>query len=158
MSEIDSNAHPQPTPPQPLPTPPQTSANSLGVQVFRFIISGGISAVVDLGLMWILHLGVGWSVIPATTVGFICGTITAYLINRRWTFKAEPSWRRFTAVAILYALTYGINIGGRYSGERLFLRWDWTPWLALVVAFVISQGVATVINFIVQRTVIFKMR
>lgn len=161
MSEIDSentSQIPQPTEPQPLPVPPTGKTNSLGVQSFRFVVSGGISAVVDLGLTWILRLGCGWSVVPSRTIGFICGTTTAYLINRRWTFQAEPSWRRFIAVAVLYALTYGINIGGQKLGEHLFLAWGWTPWIALVVAFVISQGIATVINFVVQRAVIFRMR
>ena len=31
----------------------------------------------------------------ARSVGFIFGTITAYLINRRWAFQAQPSMRRF---------------------------------------------------------------
>ncbi|MBZ8177443.1 GtrA family protein [Corynebacterium poyangense] len=123
----------------------------------RFLVSGVIAAVVDLGLTWTLRLGLGFDVVPSRSTGFIFGTLTAYLINRRWTFRAEPSWRRFLAVAVLYGITFGINVGGQKLGEHLFLSWGWAPVFALVVAFVISQGIATVINFIVQRTVIFKV-
>ncbi|WPF66245.1 MULTISPECIES: GtrA family protein [unclassified Corynebacterium] len=127
-------------------------------QGIRFLISGGISAVVDLGLTWICNVVVGMSIPASRTIGFIFGTLVAYMINRRWTFRAEPSWRRFLAVMGLYAITYGVNVGGQTLGQRLFQDWGWDHNIALVVAFVLSQGTATVINFVMQRTFIFRVK
>lgn len=129
---------------------------SLSTQAFRFIITGGLSAVVDLGLLALFQLVFGFPVPAARTISFIAGTTTAYMINRRWTFQAERSTKRFAAVVVLYAVTFLINVGLQTLCDALFLSWDWPEALAMVAAFVIAQGTGTTINFIVQRTMIFK--
>ncbi|MGU3502743.1 GtrA family protein [Mycobacterium sp. C31M] len=132
---------------------PDNAPLSLRVQATRFIITGGLSAIVDFGL-YVLLLQFGLHVNLAKTLSFIAGTTTAYLINRRWTFKAEPSKARFIAVMALYALTYAVQVGINYL---FYLEFAGRPW-QVPVAFVIAQGTATVINFVVQRTVIFRLR
>ena len=132
---------------------PDDAPLSLRVQATRFILTGGLSAIVDFGL-YVLLLEFGLHVNLAKTLSFIAGTTTAYLINRRWTFRADPSKARFIAVMVLYALTYAVQVGINYV---FYLQFDGRPW-QVPVAFVIAQGTATVINFVVQRTVIFRLR
>lgn len=133
------------------------SAMGVGTQAFRFIISGGISAIFDLGLTAILQLGFGLSAGMSRSFGFILGTIVAYLINRRWTFQAEPSKRRFAAVALLYVITYFVNVGLHMVGYNLLSSWGLSEVVAVVIAYVIAQGTATVVNFLVQRKFIFNV-
>ncbi|WP_197376534.1 GtrA family protein [Mycolicibacterium baixiangningiae] len=125
----------------------------LTTQVWRFLATGGLAAIVDFGL-YVLLLEAGLHVNIAKTLSFIAGTTTAYLINRRWTFQAPPSRARFLAVCGLYATTYAVQVGINYV---FYTAWDDKPW-RVPVAFVIAQGTATVINFIVQRAVIFRLR
>jgi putative flippase GtrA len=144
--------------PQPveLPVDERSSALPLRTQLVRFVLTGGLSALVDFGLLVLLmHLGLGHT--SAKALSFVAGTTTAYLINRRWTFRAEPSRRRFLAVVALYAVTFALQVGlfsllfTGLSAQGLSLR------VVQLVGFVIAQGVATSVNFVVQRGVIFKL-
>jgi putative flippase GtrA len=144
--------------PQPveLPLDERVSVLPLRTQLVRFVLTGGLSALVDFGLLVLLmHFGLGHT--SAKALSFVAGTTTAYLINRRWTFRAEPSRRRFLAVVALYAVTFGLQVGlfsllfTALSAQGLSLG------VVQLVGFVVAQGVATSVNFVVQRGVIFKL-
>ena len=131
--------------------PPPTPLR-LKTQVVRFVITGGFSAVVDYGLYAALH-AFGVPLDPAKAISFIAGTATAYVINRRWTFQASASRTRFLAVVALYALTFSVQVGINHVFLRVFADQSWR----MPVAFIIAQGTATIINFIVQRAWIFRL-
>ena len=146
--------------PQPVELPVDertSSALPLRTQLVRFVLTGGLSALVDFGLLVLLmHLGLGHT--AAKALSFVAGTTTAYLINRRWTFRAEPSRRRFLAVVVLYALTFGLQVGLFSLLFTALSARDLSLPVVQVVGFVVAQGVATTVNFVVQRGVIFRLR
>ncbi|MEU7763817.1 GtrA family protein [Nocardia sp. NPDC049190] len=137
----------------PLVDEPGGTDVDLKTQIVRFTVTGGLSAVVDYGLYSLLLNLVGLPVSIAKSISFVAGTTTAYLINRRWTFQAPPSRIRFFAVVALYALTFAVQVG---INSALYHAFD-EVWWRQPLAFVVAQGTATVINFIVQRAVIFKI-
>lgn len=130
----------------------------LNQQIFRFILTGGLSAIVDFGSTAIFTFLFGFSDTVAKTIGFILGTLTAYMINRRWTFNAAPSTKRFVITMATYALTFAVQVG-LYKPLLIPLLESHTTFSPLVVrliSFVIAQGTATVLNFLIQRFVIFR--
>ena len=110
-------------------------STSLRAQSARFAVTGALAALIDVSLTWLLQIGFGLlSADPARAVGFIVGTWAAYLLNRRWTFQAKATAVRFAGVLATYGVTFVVNM----------------------VAFAISQGTATVVNFAVQRWIIVR--
>ncbi|WP_295626231.1 GtrA family protein [uncultured Corynebacterium sp.] len=132
--------------------------HGLVVQMTRFIISGVIAAVVDFGLTFVMLNMVGASDFWGKSIGWVFGTITAYLINVRWTFKTKSSPKQVLAVAVLYLITYATQVGIFTTLNPWLVEQGWSVKLAQLGSFVVAQGVATVVNFIVQRTVIFKVK
>ena len=144
---------------QPVELPLTERASPLGLraQLVRFVLTGGLSAVVDFGLLVaLMALGLGHT--AAKALSFVAGTTTAYLINRRWTFRAEPSRRRFAAVVVLYALTFALQVGLFSVLFDVLTDAGLARLTVQVIAFVVAQGVATTVNFVVQRAVIFRLR
>lgn len=125
-------------------------------QLSRFVLVGGLSAVVDYGLYQImLHLDMQHSV--AKTISFICGTTTAYLLNKRFTFDpvSTSGASRLAGFVLLYGTTLLVNVG--MNALALKLLPNGLPF-EVTICWMIAQGTSTCINFLVLRTVIFRHR
>lgn len=130
---------------------PESARLGLFDQLARFVLVGGFSAVVDYGTYYAL-LSLGLWIHGAKAIGFIAGTTTAYLLNRRLTFRARGSRGRFAAFLGLYATTFVVNVGMNAMMLALLPQ----AWWEITLAFVVAQGTATAINFVVLRSVIFR--
>ena len=125
-------------------------------QLVKFVLVGGFSAVVDFGSTALFTFAFGLSDGVAKALGFVLGTLTAYFINRRWTFQAEPSGRRFTITMVTYGLTFIVQ-WGLYKVSIPWLEgFDLNAFWVRAISFVIAQGTATVLNFLIQKFLIFK--
>jgi putative flippase GtrA len=133
-------------------TQPTPAPLGLAAQLSRFVAIGTLSAVVDFGVYQGL-LALGTWVHGAKAISFILGTTTAYLLNRRFTFTASNGGpARFAGFVLLYGTTFALNVG--MNGLMLTVL----PALEFKVslAWVVAQGTATIINFVMLRTVVFR--
>ncbi len=120
-------------------------------QLVRFAVVGVFSAVVDLSVYTLaLHLGL-W-VHAARALSFICGTSTAYALNRRWAFGVEGSRRRALGFVLLYGTTFFVILGVNALALAVLPEHWWT----ITLAWAISQGFGTAVNFVMLRTVVFR--
>ncbi|GAA2548485.1 GtrA family protein [Pseudonocardia hydrocarbonoxydans] len=121
-------------------------------QLARFVAVGAVSALVDFGFYHLL-LQVGAVPPLAKGISFVLGTTTAYLLNRRFTFTASGGGTgRFAGFVLLYGTTFALNVGV----NSLALAFLPAMPLRTSTAWVLAQGVATVVNFVMLRTVVFR--
>jgi putative flippase GtrA len=122
-------------------------------QLGRFVLIGGFCALVDFGVYQLfLHLGL-W-VHLAKALSFVAGTTTAYFLNRRFTFAAGHTGgaAQLGGFALLYTVTFFFNVGTNALLLTLLPASGWK----IPLAWVIAQGTATTINFVMLRTVVFR--
>ncbi|MBB3662504.1 putative flippase GtrA [Prauserella sediminis] len=126
----------------------------LVAQIARFVLIGGFCALVDSGLYWLL-LQAGTWVHLAKALSFIAGTTTAYFLNRRFTFTAAQKGGagQIGGFAALYTTTFFVNVGT--NALMLAMLSDDFRW-RVAAAWVIAQGTATVINFVMLKWVVFR--
>jgi putative flippase GtrA len=132
-------------------TAPGQAKLGLAAQLSRFVAIGAVSALVDFGIYHGL-LALGLFPSGSKAISFICGTTTAYLLNRRFTFASAGGRSRVAGFVALYATTFALNVG---TNALMLAVLPAMP-LRTSAAWVIAQGVATVINFVMLRTVVFR--
>jgi putative flippase GtrA len=122
-------------------------------QLVRFVLVGGFCALVDFGVYWLL-LQTGLWVHAAKAISFIAGTTTAYFLNRRFTFTGAGTGTttQVGGFAVLYTTTFFVNVGVNALVLTLLPEFG----LEYAVAWAVAQGVATAINFVMLRTVVFR--
>ncbi|MGQ0839661.1 GtrA family protein [Actinokineospora sp.] len=130
-----------------------TQRTGLVHQLLRFVMVGGFCALVDSGTYWLLLQADLW-VHLAKALSFIAGTTTAYFLNKRFTFVGarDRGAAQAGGFALLYTVTFFVNVGTNALMLHLLpeIRWEYA------VAWVVAQGLGTVINFVMLRTVVFR--
>jgi len=78
---------------------------------FRFLVVGSIGAVVDFGVMNLLTQLLGFSLVLAGTISFVCAVISNFIWNRYWTYPDSRSKSIGKQLAMFFAVnTAGVGI------------------------------------------------
>ena len=134
-----------------------SSNNSLKTQLTRFVLVGIFTAILDYSVTMLLtYFGLHRS--AAKAIGWVFGTVAAYLVNARWTFGAKISGKTAISVALLYASTFAVQNVLYWLLNSPLQALGFDGLVKDTIAFVIAQGVATVTNFVIQRVFVFKTK
>ncbi|MGV0344887.1 MULTISPECIES: GtrA family protein [Corynebacterium] len=132
------------------------SSSTLKQQLIPFLVIGVGCAVIDFGITHSLIEFMGVQRDLAKAVGWVFGTLAAYVLNSKFSFDAKINAKKASAVFVLYAVTFAVQmVLWRITDSPLTNLGLVNPWKNLV-SFVIAQGVATVTNFELQRHLIFR--
>lgn len=94
----------------------------------RFLLTGGVAAMVNLGSRYLLNLSMSFA--SAVAVAFLFGMVTAYVLGRLFVFERsgrsvlDELWR-FTVVNLIAAAqVWPISVGlGEYAFPALGFKW-----------------------------------
>ena len=93
--------------------------------------------------------------VPATfarAASYIVGSSVAYWLNSKLTFSGERSRAEVARAMVSYVVCFGIAVLVDAVMRRLFPDVDHI----FTISWVVSQGCATVANFILQSTWVFQ--
>ena len=117
-----------------------------------FLIVGSLTVLVD----YLVYRGVIWvGVDVAKGIGFLTGTLFAFIANRFWTFGHKShapgsAWR----FIFLYLSTLLVNV----AVNALALKVMTDTMTAVRLAFLIATGVSASLNFLGMKFFVFKSR
>ena len=127
----------------------QQSRAPLGSFV-RFLVTGGLSYLVDVGTLVALNSGAGWSVGAATTGAYLVAFFFTFTLNRVWVFRASgdsatgQATRYLILVGVNYVVTLAVVLGLTELG------------VPVVVAKTTATVVIALSNFVVYRGWVFR--
>ena len=116
-------------------------------QGIRYLLIGGGSALIDVGLFQFLYM-FGLGPIPANVTSVLVSTVFNFLMNRNVTFKSAANPVRS---AVLYLLLLAFNTCFTSWTISMLIGLGWHSLIAKVAALVCT----TMWNFVLYRKVIF---
>ncbi|MCS7283670.1 MAG: GtrA family protein [Anaerolineae bacterium] len=84
------------------------------VRFLKFSIVGALGAVVDFGILYLLHIVAGLHIVPANTCSFTAAVLSNFTWNRYWTYpdsRSKPLGKQLTQFFIVNIAGWGINTG-----------------------------------------------
>ncbi|WP_461171839.1 GtrA family protein [Arthrobacter sp. Z1-9] len=131
------------------PTVPGFAVGLYQNAVVRFLLVGGLSFALDLGLLALLHEAFGVALWVATPIAFIVSLIFNFFLQRIFTFRAT---NKGSVSAVKYLLLVVLNI---VVSDVIVTGFDALGW-----SYIIGKTTATVLttgwNYFLYRHWIFK--
>ncbi len=126
-------------------------------QLARFLLVGGVSFGVDVGIMatliYVLTLGdTELGLIACRTVAWAAAIVVAFVLNAKVTFGASIKHSRFMNYLFIQGVGAAINLG-TYSALILGPLTDWP-----LAALIMGSALATINNFLLVRKFVYRFR
>ena len=120
----------------------------LHTKLFRYFLTAGSAAVVDVGgfaVLCALHVPIA----PAAVASFCAATVVNYLLTSRYVFHQVATMRGFGVFLIAAVGGLAVNVSVTLVGS-LYLG------IAPVLAKVVGVGTAFLVNFWLNLRIVFR--
>ena len=130
-------------------------------EISRFILSGILAVLTDTFVYYILSHFIDLSL--AKGISFLTGTITAYLMNKYYTFEQKrKSIKEVVKFLLLYLVSLAANVGVNKTCLLILpAAFSYISFLnnfqaVKLFSFLCATGTSTIINFSGQKFWVFK--
>ena len=117
----------------------------------KFGITGVMNTLVDFVVYSLLTFGLSVNLYLAQVVGYSCGMVNSYVVNRRWTFRTKE--RFFSGEALRFVL---LNLAMLGLSVLLLAFFSQTMGLGSFFGKVASTCVVMVVNFVANKWWVFR--
>ncbi len=119
-----------------------------------FAIVGSIGFLVDAAVLAILFHGLGTNVYGARALSFTAAVTSTWWLNRRWTFRPSPSWRKSNEY-VRYVSVNGVGFVVNFSVYALCIQTS--PIMASQPVFALAVGslAGLLFNYFGSRRFVF---
>lgn len=121
--------------------------NPVLLQLCRYVVTGGLAAIVDVGGFAIL-IAQDVPIVFAATSSFALAAICNYVLSSWFVFDTAASMRRFALFLSVAAIGLCINVGATVLLDA------WTP-LSTVTSKIGGIAIAFLANFTMNRMFVF---
>lgn len=132
-------------------TEPNEDSRTLGTQLFRYAVVGGVAFVADLGVLVALTELAGLHYLASAVVGFGAGVVVNYLLSVVWVFQQHTMRSRWAEFAVFLVL----GIAGLGLNELSLFVLSGVLGVHYALAKVGATGVTFVWNFASRKLLLF---
>ncbi|TSC56673.1 MAG: GtrA family protein [Parcubacteria group bacterium Greene0416_79] len=121
-------------------------------RVWRYIVSGGTAAVVDLTALYALTDWLGVHYLLSATLAFLVAFLVSFTLQKFWTFEETSTHRiptQLTLYLVIAAANTLVNAGLMYLFVDVFGLW-------YLLAQIIAGAVIACYGFLLYHYVIFR--
>ena len=80
----------------------------------KFLVVGTIGAIVDFGILYLLHAVLHWNLALSNTISFTCALTSNFMWNRYWTYpdsRSKPMVSQLGQFYLVNVVGWAINTG-----------------------------------------------
>lgn len=129
------------------------TANSFW-QLVRYTISGGLSTVCDMAVLWLLTSVFGWHYQVGVFFGYVVGLSITFTLSSFWIFtehRLDNRWVELVAFAVIGFLGMGSTHLVMWLMTDIVLSPDY-----YMVSKIVAVAVVALQNFVLRKYILFK--
>lgn len=129
----------------------------------RFLIVGGLSTLIEVGVFNLLVFVLGWDVVSAKIAASLVALINAYFGNREWTFRHRDRRGRTSEIALFLGVNAVCTLLGAgivwlgVEGLRMLLG-EAPGALGINLVNFASIGIIVLVRFVLYHWLVFPQK